>query len=213
MLAFPRWFAWAVGLAGTTIALLQVSSIWSPDSLVLKLLAVGAGLCTWLAATSHSVQGSGGRDAPQVLRVLLPVLFVASLLGLGCAAPWRGAAIGISTVDRAAIKAAQEWEGYDVARENALIDEARTKNRPYETVKREVDAWRATADRVDLGFTALKGASSAAKSGVVMASQGKASIAGVLSALLDGVRAFLDVLRAAGVKLPGELVGLIGGVQ
>jgi hypothetical protein len=144
------------------------------------------------------------------LRALLPLLFLATAL-MSCAAPWRAAAIAISTVDRAAVKAAQEWEGYDVAHETAIVDEAIAKNRPHETAKREVDAWRKTADRVDLAFIAVKDASSAAKAGVVMASQGKASIAGVISALLDGVRVFLDVLRIAGVKLPGELAALIGG--
>lgn len=138
------------------------------------------------------------------------IVLVALLALPACAAPWRAAAIGISTVDRAAAKALQEWEAHDVAHEAALVDEAIAKNRPAETVKKEVAAWRAIADRVDAGFVALAAASGAAKAGVVMAAQGKASIAGVLSALLEGVRAFLGVLRVAGVKLPAELAGLVG---
>lgn len=211
MQPLSRAYSFAVGLAstlvGTTLAVLLLQQPNPAPTWVMVALAIAGPVLTWMGTQGRAILQ--GKDVEPMLRVLLPVVFLAALAG--CAAPWRGAAIGISTVDRAAVEAAKEWEAFDKAKDTAIVDEGHAKNTPHAEVRKRLDEWRATSDRVNLGFAALRDASSAAKAGVVMASQGKASIAGVLSALLDGVRAFLGVLKAAGVKLPGELAGLIGG--
>ena len=135
-----------------------------------------------------------------------------SAAGCGTASPYAIARVSLSAAHRATQDAVREWGVHYERKVAEIVDGGIAAKRPVEDIRRDLAAWRATADKVDAGFRGIDAELRAAGPLVKVLEKLKdhLDVSALLATAINAVRGLVEAAQAAGfdarpwlAKIPG----------